>query len=219
MIPFHPPQFHETHIIIDKKYKWTGGHREPDKIRDVPQTTPMDLSLSQDGSPLCAAESGILEPAKNPDNGLSIPSAPPYFPLPFQPPSAPTSPDFLQLLQETHLSLLKTLLTSPCLVFTPAIPQPKLPHGHSSSNCLPFPGAHLPPLKWFLGAPSMSSPEHSPQHESHDHTWHRNPSAPLVDGPSTPSLDFTSLVSPDPGSVGPLLNKYPCLHCQEEEPA
>lgn len=59
-------------------------------------------------------------------------------------------------------------------------------------HCLPFPGAHLPPLKWFLGAPSVSSPEHSPQHESHDHTWHRIPSAPLVDGPSTPSLDFTA---------------------------
>lgn len=96
------------HIIIDKKYKWTGGHQESDKIRAVPHTASMDPSLSQDGVPLCAAESGILEPAKDPDKGLSLPSAPPYCPLPFQPPSTPTSPDFLQLLQDTHLSLLKT---------------------------------------------------------------------------------------------------------------
>lgn len=91
---------------------------------------------------------------------------PPYSPLPFQPPSAPTSPDFLQRLQETHLSLRKTLLTSPCRVFMLRFLNLSYPVATPRPHCLPFPGAPLPPLQWVLGAPRESLPEHSPQPES-----------------------------------------------------
>lgn len=69
-------------------------------------------------------------------------------------------------------------------------------------HCLPFPGAHLPPLQWFLGLHACPPPRtHHSMRVTTTLGTRRNPSAPLVDGPSTPSVDFTSLVSPDPGTV------------------